>query len=602
VTAQGSESVAIGASAGNDDQGSFATAVGYAAGKTNQGNYTVAVGYLAGCNAQGQNAVAIGFNAGRSDQGSGAVAIGASAGNDDQGIYSVAIGNLAGNDDQAGYAVAIGNSAGRDNQGGYAVAIGNLAGDLNQHASSIVINATGVAVNSDGSSRMYVAPIRGPVNNGNYNLAYNTTDEEITYRAAAVSDDRLKENETYITSAIKSLFKIRPQEYDIKPQLESEFDDIWKRQSGVIAQEIYYQVPELRHLVTISPQAGDVDSINPIISEDPTQDPDYSIWGPEPASVDYIQFIPYLIKAIQEVVTELPRSKTTVSNTWGQHIIGLVVSASGNAHKTNTTPIVTLSNVYMDKKWYGVVSEQVVDTNDYDTLIDTKGDTRIWVTNINGPLESGDLLTTSNVASGYTQKQNDDNVHNYTVAKVTQDCDFTTPIERPIRRPLKELSSVTYYTKTIKKIIRLAIYEKLNEANKTYEEIDIYYKISDVGENFYYDTNGTEISLEKYHNLPDDERTIVKKEVITPEKYQELSEDKREEFLQGTQNIYKSVFQSKSTKPLYGHDEIVIIEELVDVLDENGQVVWENTNETEPSYTLVDHGTYKAALITCKLI
>ena len=45
-----------------------------------------------------------------------------------------------------------------------------------------------------------------------------------------------------------------------------------------------------------------------------------------------------------------------------------------------------------------------------------------------------------------------------------------------------------------------------------------------------------------------------------------------------------------------------IIEELVDVLDENGQTVWEETGETEPLYTLVDHGTYKAALVSCKLI
>ena len=36
--------------------------------------------------------------------------------------------------------------------------------------------------------------------------------------------------------------------------------------------------------------------------------------------------------------------------------------------------------------------------------------------------------------------------------------------------------------------------------------------------------------------------------------------------------------------------------------NENGQIVWEETGETEPIYTLVDHGTYKAALVSCKLI
>ena len=45
-----------------------------------------------------------------------------------------------------------------------------------------------------------------------------------------------------------------------------------------------------------------------------------------------------------------------------------------------------------------------------------------------------------------------------------------------------------------------------------------------------------------------------------------------------------------------------IRQELIDVLDENEQTVWEETDETRPVYTLVDHGTHKAALVTCKLI
>jgi len=56
----------------------------------------------------------------------------------------------------------------------------------------------------------------------------------------------------------------------------------------------------------------------------------------------------------------------------------------------------------------------------------------MWVTDTNGPLESGDYITTSNVA-GYGQKQDDDILHNYTVAKITMDCDFA-PVIQPIQR------------------------------------------------------------------------------------------------------------------------------------------------------------------------
>ncbi len=73
-------------------------------------------------------------------------------------------------------------------------------------------------------------------------------------------------------------------------------------------------------------------------------------------------------------------------------------------------------------------------------------------------------------------------------------------------------------------------------------------------------------------------------------------------FVPSTTKKYTYIQFSKSKKQIPQHDEVRIIEELVDVLDENGQTVWEETGETEPLYTLVDHGTYKAALVSCKLI
>ena len=77
-----------------------------------------------------------------------------------------------------------------------------------------------------------------------------------------------------------------------------------------------------------------------------------------------------------------------------------------------------------------------------------KGDTRIyinsvgegsmWVTNINGPLESGDYITTSNLP-GYGMKQHDDLLHNYTVAKITMNCDFN-PKLQPVPTIMKDSS------------------------------------------------------------------------------------------------------------------------------------------------------------------
>ena len=63
------------------------------------------------------------------------------------------------------------------------------------------------------------------------------------------SDDRLKENGGLIENACETLSKLRPQFYCKKPDMENDDPTIWYKESGLIAQEIYYDAPELRHLV-----------------------------------------------------------------------------------------------------------------------------------------------------------------------------------------------------------------------------------------------------------------------------------------------------------------------------------------------------------------
>ena len=135
---------------------------------------------------------------------------------------------------------------------------------------------------------------------------------------------------------------------------------------------------------------------------------------------------------------------------------GLIVSAKKNQFvKLNgfavgeeaitideSLPIVSLSNVAQDKACFGVVSSiekstprrsQIVngiisdakkEKGDNRAIVNSVGEGAIWVVNTGGSLESGDYITTSNVV-GYGQKQDDDILHNYTVAKITMDCDFT---------------------------------------------------------------------------------------------------------------------------------------------------------------------------------
>jgi hypothetical protein len=117
------------------------------------------------------------------------------------------------------------------------------------------------------------------------------------------------------------------------------------------------------------------------------------------------------------------------------------IEAGSNAITTNESlPVVSLSTTTNDKKCFGVISasedpetREEMYGNFGSVFEKEKGDTRvyinslgegaIWVVNTNGSLESGDYITTSNVA-GYGQRQESEFLANYTVAKITMDCDF----------------------------------------------------------------------------------------------------------------------------------------------------------------------------------
>ena len=125
------------------------------------------------------------------------------------------------------------------------------------------------------------------------------------------------------------------------------------------------------------------------------------------------------------------------------------IEVGSNAITVNESlPLVSLSVTTKDKKCFGVISasedpetredafgnfvsitqKEVGDTRVY---INSVGEGAIWVSNIGGSLESGDYITTSTV-KGYGQKQDSEFLANYTVAKITMDCDFD-PVTQPVQ-------------------------------------------------------------------------------------------------------------------------------------------------------------------------
>ena len=176
-------------------------------------------------------------------------------------------------------------------------------------------------------------------------------------------------------------------------------------------------------------------------------------------------------------VKDIPHKKT-------EPYVGLIVSANQNKYIkmgdkkmggvetgnkaitiSEALPVVALTTKEKDKSCFGVIcdvedeerrefganftSVYQKEKGDTRTFINSLGEGGIWVTDKNGNLESGDYITSS-IIPGYGQKQDSEFLANYTVAKITMDCDFN-PQQQKVKKIKRHDIKVTYYKSVIPK-------------------------------------------------------------------------------------------------------------------------------------------------------
>ena len=126
------------------------------------------------------------------------------------------------------------------------------------------------------------------------------------------SDDRLKINENKIETALEEIKKLTPEIYNKKKSI-SDDSGIYIKESGLIAQDIWYKTPSLRHLVQTS-ESWNIQDMS--MNDDIQNDPDYEAkgWSTEIASINYVGIIPYLVKSIQELNTKYGENQTLIEN------------------------------------------------------------------------------------------------------------------------------------------------------------------------------------------------------------------------------------------------------------------------------------------------
>ena len=119
---------------------------------------------------------------------------------------------------------------------------------------------------------------------------------------------------------------------------------------------------------------------------------------------------------------------------------GMVVSVTGETKRrvengsvdiSSTLPTVTLASKPQDKAVFGAFVQEYSIPGDhwYNSsderfgTVNALGEGRVFTTNINGEVGVGDYLTTSEIP-GYGMRQDDDLLHSYTLAKVTETPDW----------------------------------------------------------------------------------------------------------------------------------------------------------------------------------
>lgn len=498
-----------------------------------------------------------------------------------------------------------------------------------------------------------------------------------SYAAAfsTASDDRVKDFEKPLHLGTETLLKLNPQHYHKRDKLELSTKVKYREEFGLIAQDVYYDAPELRPLVHLHYDA-DPSPEKPVRDENIQIDPPYDDWGSQIASLELEGLIPVVINSIKEIVNEKDAVKTRVTDVPFSNVAdhrGLVVCARDDAFSPKSgKPLVELSSRVACKAWYGVVAHDAnVHTEDSETLIARGGDAKVWVLMREGAsVESGDLLCTSNI-HGYAWTQSDDLVRSSTVAKLTQGCDFTPPVPRPKKKIRRELRDVTYYIKRRWYKTTKDEHDSMPEGKRRtyledyYEKTEYEYRPHEPtfkrdddddwnGPLVYVKLLTYDISKETYNTLspeakeaykPKDESTYVRveKQTATQEAYDLMTEEEREDYtphqskptstektvdewealedaaekaqyVLKSRRVWERMEQWVAKDPLITNTTIETKQEMVDVLDENGQHIYDDDPEetelpyeiryltTQGALTTRHNAVYYAALLSCTLM
>ena len=245
----------------------------------------------------------------------------------------------------------------------------------------------------------------------------------------------------------------------------------------------------------------------------------------------------------------------------GEHYSSDYSNIGIDAIKINEAlPSLKISNKAYDKSVFGVISKQEINSTLYN--VNGVGEGAIWVSDMNGPIESGDYITSSDLC-GYGMKQDEEQMMNYTVAKITMDCDFEAELEPKLKIKKHAIMSNVEAFEELEKVETTTIVE-FDEILGLYLNKTSNYTVKEKVELF------DEFPIYEYHDVP-----LYSNQIVGTSNIYDNSN-----VVVGTSNVYSNVVIGTSnmlvnTSNVHKVRRYSNVEIEENVLDSNGELIWE---------------------------
>jgi hypothetical protein len=468
----GQENILIGKEAGKFLNESNQIFIGTNAGSlTTTGNNNIFIGYSAGSSitTQARNVV-IGYNAMNSGVSNNCVVIGNEAGSINNGDDNIFIGNLSGILNNTGNAnTFIGSASGAHNDSGRGnIFMGRAAGVFNSQGhnntfmgyesgynningeENIFIGYQSGVINQYGTDNIFMGALSGSYNQSNYNTfigyssgyfnLFGTKNTFIGYKTGYNNSNNDANYNTYIGNLVGQLNNGSNNFFMGFEELDNSGDTL--------------SITNYNNKFAIynNTQSGITDSTsgtcNILIGGDfssgtvgiGTLIPDTYV-SPLPAGVKLVvvgsvranSYLPFTGSHEVNFDSSITNMNTTTTTpTYLKE--GMIMTSTGivEYQDINNTVVTVIPSIKInDKAVYGVYSGNAtfIDENNISKTIyyvNSLGEGGILVSNFGGEIQNGDYITTCPIDNGgYGALQNDDIMHSYTVAKCTQNIDWT---------------------------------------------------------------------------------------------------------------------------------------------------------------------------------